>query len=242
MQHALYYLSYLKVPFSAEIFIHYRLTLLLFLAVVILSYIIDFYLSQSFFGQKYRYFLAPGVIVHELSHGFACFFTGAKVTQMSMFEKDGGHVKHTKSKLPILGSVLISLAPLIVGIVLIYFISRYLSTTDLNLFKYGYSAKAIVAANISLIKSLSGFSIKNWILLYLTISVAVTMIPSSQDILNSFIPLIILIFAFLILSKYTHIFLPMGSLNLLLFTVINLLILAAILSIIIFALTNIFRR
>ena len=242
MSHFSNYLSYLKIPLSSEVFVHYKLTLFLLLTLIILSYIIDFYLSQSLFGEKYRYFLAPGVIVHELSHGFACFFTGAKVTSMSVFEKGGGYVKHTKSKIPILGAVIISLAPLVAGIVIIFFISRYLSTSDLNLFKNGYSLKAMIAANILIIKNLVHFSVKSWLLLYLTVSVAVTMLPSGRDILNAFLPLLLLIAIFLLLSKYTHILLSMGSLNILLFTTANLLILVAILSIVIFALTNIFRR
>jgi len=242
MQTSLHYFRYLTIPFSAEVFLHYKVTLGLFVAVILLCYIIDFYLSHSIFGPKYRYFLAPGVIVHELAHGFACFFTGAKVTSMSVFAREGGHVRHTKSKIPILGSVIISLAPLIAGIIIIYIISRYLSTNELNVFKYGYNIKAIIRGNVAIIKNLAHFSWKNWLLLYFTISVAVTMIPSRQDLLAGFVPLAILIFAFLIISKYTHLYLPMDSLNLLLFTAINLLILGAILSIIIFALSNIFRR
>lgn len=242
MSHYLNYLQYLKIPFSAEVFLHYKTTLILLLLVIFLSYITDFYLSHSIFGPKYRYFLAPGVIVHELAHSFACFFTGAKVTSMSVFAREGGHVRHTKSKIPILGSAIISLAPLIAGIVIIYIISRYLSTEELNVFKYGFGPKAIVKGNIAIIRNLAHFSWKNWLLLYFAISVAVTMLPSRQDLLSGFVLLAVLILAFLIISKYTHIFLPMDPLNILLFTALNLLILMTILSIVLFALTNFFRR
>lgn len=221
---------------------HYKTTLILLLFVIFLSYVIDFYLSNSIFGQKYRYFLAPGVIVHELAHGFACIICGAKVTSMSVFAREGGHVRHTKTKVPILGSVIISLAPLIAGIIIIYIISKYLNPDELNVFKYGYGVKAIIRGNIAIIKNLAHFSLKSWLLLYFTISVAVTMLPSRQDLFSGFIPLAILILAFLIVSKYTHILLSVDSLNLLLFTALNLLILMTILSIVLFALTNFFRR
>jgi len=236
------YLEYLKLPFSAEVFIYYKLTLLLFVIIIAVSYLIDFYSSHSIFGPKYRYFLAPGVIVHELAHGFACFFTGAKVTQLSVFEKEGGHVRHTKSKIPILGTAFISTAPLIAGIVIIYFISKYLNTADFEVFKYGYSVKSLILSNITIAKNLSHYSIKNWLLLYLTISVAVTMLPSKQDIFNAFFPLLVLLILFLLISKYLHLFIPIEQINALLFNTINLLIIAAILSIIVFALSNIFRR
>jgi hypothetical protein len=240
MTHFLFYLKYLKIPFSPEVFAHYRSAIALLLVVIILSFIIDFFLSHSFFGPKYRIFLAPGVIIHELAHGFACLLTGAKVSEMALFDKDGGHVKHTQPRIPIIGPVLISMAPLIAGIIIIYFSSRYLSATNLNVFKNGYSAKAILTANIAIIKNLAHFSLKNWILLYIVISAAVTMVPSHQDFSNAFFPLLILLLAFLIISKYTHFYFPTAPFNLLLLSALNLLILMLILSIIIFAVSNIF--
>lgn len=221
---------------------HYRVSIALFVVIILLSYATDFYLSRGIFGPRYRILMAPGVIIHELAHGFACILTGAKVSEMSLFEKEGGHVKHTKSKIPILGTVIISLAPLVAGIVIIYFVSRYLSTDELNVFKYGYSAKAIIRGNIAIIQSLFHFSWENWLLLYVTTSVAVTMLPSRQDLFQAFLPLLLLIAAFLIASKFSHFYLPTDSFNLLLFTTINLLILVLIFSIILFAITNIFRR
>jgi hypothetical protein len=241
MSNLLNYAHYLKIPFSSEVFFHYRDSLILFLVIIILSYIIDFYLSHSFFGPKYRYFLAPGVIIHELSHAFACLLTGAKVTQLSVFDKKGGHVNHTRSKIPLLGSVIISTAPLIVGIIIIYIMSRKLGLSDFDFLEFGNEPKSILLANIMLVKNISHFSVKNWLLLYLTISVAVTMVPSRKDFANAFIPLVILTLAFMIISKYMHILLPVEPLNILFFTTINLLIIGLVLSIVIFALTNIFR-
>lgn len=241
MNNLLDYLKYLKIPFSGEVFAHYRGSLALFLIIIALSFIIDFYLSHSILGEKHRFFLAPGIIIHELAHAFACFFTGAKVSQLSVFDKEGGHVSHTKSRLPIIGSVIISIAPLLVGVVIIYIMSRKLGLADFNFFKLGHTPKSIAAANISLIKNIFHYSWKNWLLFYLTISVAVTMIPSRKDFANAFMPLIVLGLAFLITSKYTHIYLPVGPLNILLFATINLLIIGLVLSIIIFALTNIFK-
>lgn len=239
MSQFLPYVNYLKIPLSAEVFLHYRSSLVLFLLIIILSYIIDFYLSHSFFGPKYRYFLAPGVIIHELSHAFACFFTGAKVRELAVFDKEGGHVKHTKSKIPVLGSVIISTAPLVVGIIIIYLMSRKLGLSDFDFLKFGNDPKSIISANMMLLKNISHFSIKNWLLFYLTISVAVTMMPSRKDFANAFIPLVILVVSFMLISKYTHILLPVESLNILFFTTINLLIIGLVLSIIIFALSNI---
>ena len=240
MQQYLLYLKYLAIPFSAEVIAHYRSAIALILILIIFSFAIDYFLSHSIFGVKYRYFLAPGVIIHELAHGFACFFTGAKVSEMSLFEKNGGHVKHTRPKIPILGPVLISLAPLIVGIFVIFFASKILSMGEIGMFKNGIDPKAIISANLIIVHNLFGLPLKNWILLYIVISTAVTMIPSRQDFVNAFFPLLILIIGFLIVSKYTHILLPLTSFNFLLASALNLLILMLIFSIIIFAISNIF--
>lgn len=242
MVHFLQYTKYLVIPFSAEVFLHYRSTIALLLALIILSFLIDFLLSRSFLGPKYRIILAPGVIIHEFAHGFACILTGAKVSEMSLFEKEGGHVRHTKPKIPILGPIIISLAPLVVGILAIYFTSKFLSSSSIDLVKSGFSIQGVIVNDIALVKNVVHFMPKNWILLYITVSVAVTMLPSRQDLYNAFSPLLLLILAFLIASKYTHILLPITSFNLLLLSAINLLIILLFLSIIIFAISNIFRN
>jgi len=240
MEHFVKYLRYLKFPFSPEVFLHYRSAIGFFLIVVILSFVIDFFLSHSFLGSKYRFFLAPGVIIHEMSHGFACIFTGAKVSEMALFEKDGGHVKHTRPRIPVIGPAIISLAPLIAGILIIYLTSKYLNSAEYNPFNKGYGVNSLLEANINFAKNLLHLSIRNWILLYIVISVAVTMTPSRQDFSNAFFPLLFLMLIFLIVSKLTHILLPVSSFNLLLLSVINLLILMLVLSIIVFVISNFF--
>jgi len=58
--------------------------------------------------------LAPGLIVHEMSHVLACLLTGATVKEASLFGGGAaGRVTHTKPAVPIVGQALISLAPLI---------------------------------------------------------------------------------------------------------------------------------
>ena len=147
---------------------------------------INFLLSQSILGMSYRIFVAPGVIIHELSHGFLCLLTGAKITKMSFFEKTGGHVEHQPSKLPILGQVLISLAPLFAGAVIIYFLSRKIGLSDVTIFDASLTKESLV----QFVKNaLSGFDIhnsRNWLIVYLVLSIAVTMTPSAQDMRNTF--------------------------------------------------------
>ena len=63
--------------------------------------------------RSFYYFIrAPGVIVHECSHIFGCLITGAKVKKVVFFSEKGGSVTYTASKIPYLGDVVISTAPL----------------------------------------------------------------------------------------------------------------------------------
>jgi len=81
--------------------------------VVLLSFILDKMWGRILPHRViHRIFVTPGIIVHELSHAFACLITGAKITEIKFFDEEGGHVTHGKSKIPVLGQVMISLAPL----------------------------------------------------------------------------------------------------------------------------------
>ena len=225
--------------FSTSAFwVHYKYGLLLLLSVIVLSMIIDFLLSRSFLGPRYRLFLAPGVIIHELSHSFACLLTGAKVTELSVFEAEGGHVTHSQPKIPIIGTILISFAPLLFGIFLIYILSLKFGIINLQLFTSGISRQAISEANSGVIKNLLSFSLKNWLIFYLTISIAVTMNPSRKDIANSIGSFIVVLILFVVISSYFKLFLPIDQLSILLFSVLNVLILILIPSMILFVISK----
>lgn len=153
-------------------------------AVPVLAFLIDFLLSRSFLGYGYRIFVAPGVILHELSHAIACLLTGTKIHSISLFDKDGGSVEHQKSKIPFFGQLLISLAPFLVGIVAIYFFSRFVGVKQVNLTSITPSYESIRDNTIALLTGVKWHSSGNLVLVYLLFSVAVTMNPSKQDIKN----------------------------------------------------------
>ena len=77
----------------------------------LLSYTIGRLWADAAAAKAFRYALAPGVIVHELSHVIGCIITGAKVRRVVFFDADGGSVTHTKPRMPLVGQAIISLAP-----------------------------------------------------------------------------------------------------------------------------------
>lgn len=90
--------------------------------------VVALFLTLQFLGKVYykyyseivflRYTLWLGVFIHEFSHFLACKLTFAKVFEFKVGLREG-HVKHSKSKIPIIGGLLISLAPFLAGIVLL---------------------------------------------------------------------------------------------------------------------------
>lgn len=175
------------------------LNFFILLAILLLAaYFSNYFLCRSFLGSRWRLFVAPGVILHELSHALACVLTGAKVVKISFFDKDGGSVKHHPSFIPVIGPVIISLAPLAIGVLVFYFLAKKIQlSNDLDLSAMYFNFKTIIFA----------IDWKNWlniIIIYLLLSVLVTMTPSWQDLRNMLIPVIIIIAIFYLLIHYTN--------------------------------------
>jgi hypothetical protein len=163
---------------------------------VILNYYSSYFWKKALGSKIYILLMFPGVVIHELFHLLGCFLTGAKVKKVKLFSKRGGFVKHKKAKLPIIGQVIISLAPLFGGIIFLKIIFYYFNF-DPTIF----SISSIITAGFK-------FSIQNyrnwkfWLLLYLTISVIINVIPSKKDFKNSISGLLFLFFLFLILINF----------------------------------------
>ena len=207
-------------------------------AIFFLSFAINMLLLNSV-GPFYRLVVVPGVIVHELSHAFACFITGAKVTGISMFKKDGGEVRHGHSKLPVLGPIFISIAPFLVGALAIFLLSKLIGFKTVNLTEYDFNPQNIALLIKSTFGTLDLSKAKTWLALYLVLSIAVTMIPSVQDMRNILFSLVVLFGLIFVIYRYTNFrpdltFLLRPELFVVLTSVLFLLIIALILSILIY--------
>jgi len=89
--------------------------------------------------------------------------TFTRVRDIKLFSKSGGFVEHEKSKIPFVGNFLISIAPLLIGSVGIYYLSNQIPN------------------NLELIVTSS----KSIIIFYFLISILITFFPSRQDVYNS---------------------------------------------------------
>jgi hypothetical protein len=150
-----------------------------------ISFILDNFWKRIFRGKKYHFFLAPGIIIHELSHAFACQIVGAKIEEINFFSSQGGYVKYSFSKMSrffrIFAEMFIGFAPVVGGIGALLFFYWIL---DLQL---------------------HWLSWQFWLFIYLAISIIICLTPSKQDIKNAFTGILfifILTLIFYLLRKY----------------------------------------
>jgi len=155
------------------------------------------YLSNWLNGKYLNYQLTHwlyrlGTIIHELSHAILCVLTGAKITEFSILSKQP-HVSHSKSKLPLLGQPLISLAPIAGGLFFIYAINVWLLN---NYFTVAISNNWYEAIN-SLFIYVSQINLadwESWVMLLLLINIGAMIGPSTKDLKNIWPILIIMLF------------------------------------------------
>jgi hypothetical protein len=155
-------------------------TIALLIVFLALSSVLGGLWQRIFTGKKYRVFLAPGIIIHELSHAFACLITGARVRKISLFVPSGGYVIHEKPKLPVLGEILISFAPAFGGLAAIFLLS----------FLFQFSLPMNAAGFLKWFVS-NWLNWRFWLFAYLNVSIIICLVPSFQDLKNASLALLL---------------------------------------------------
>jgi len=173
----------------------FLLVVLTGISVIIISLALDVVWAQVIPARSFYYAIrAPGVIVHECSHILGCLITGARIKKVVFFSEKGGSVTYTSSKISYLGDVVISTAPLLcIPLVLAgctWVFSQYLGCIFPPLPMSVDSTDAL----FGLCTGIMGMFTLNlmvrfnpWFLLYLylTLTLVLSMVPSSQDIKNA---------------------------------------------------------
>gem|GEM_PF-1644672 len=205
------------------------------LAIFLVGMMIPYFLSHSFMGPFFRLFAIPGVILHEFAHAGACLITGTKIHRIRLFKREGGEVAHEHSRIPIVGPLLITFAPLFIGYgALIVLAGRVLPGTEVVL---GHpTLRDFPPFFWAVVRSIAWGSVATWVYLYFIFSVGSTMTPSGQDLRNSAVPLVILVVAIVAVLKVSvwHMavdqlaFMVLPALTLALFILLSLLVVAMI--------------
>jgi len=167
------------------------LLVLLWIVVLIgLSRLVDRLLFRTLPPGVYRFIVMPGVVVHELSHAIGCLLTGARIVEIRLFSRHGGYVKHTRPRLPVLGPVIVSMAPLFGGVLFIYIIALLMDYSGI-----GYLDPARPVGALATLWSFLAANAARWhfwVFLYLLVSVAASLGPSNRDLRNALVGLVVL--------------------------------------------------
>lgn len=142
---------------------------------------------------RFLYYL--GALVHETSHAILCLLTGAKIESFAVFS-DQPHVAHEKSKLPLLGELLISIAPIAGGLFFLFLVDRYLlggafvlphiSMTD---GRYGF-----LLGPLRMLFQINLLQWQSWAMIFLSLNAGAMLGPSFQDLKNAWPGLVVLFF------------------------------------------------
>ncbi len=159
---------------------------ILIILIAILGYISNWlnwkYLNN--FVIRFLYYI--GTFIHEVSHIIFCILTGAKISKISIFSKQP-KIIHSKSRIPIIGQALISLAPIIGGLAFLYVINRFCLS---NYFTIPSNFKDFLTI-------FSGIGILDWqlwVMILLSFNMGAMLGPSLQDLKNIWFILILLLF------------------------------------------------
>ena len=151
-------------------------------------------LGGSAFGKAYWIIVAPGVAFHEFSHFLACKLTFTRVTNVKLFGREGGFVEHEKRNFLI--SAIIGSAPIVVSVATMMLLGLFMLKT-LGAVSVSGSSPLPVAWNVavSLVKMIAQGGYSDWRIyafLFVAFQLASTMSPSSQDLKNSWVGLLLI--------------------------------------------------
>ena len=157
-------------------------------------------LGAGFWGKSYYYFVAPGVMFHELGHALGCLLTFTKVVEFAPFRIQGetlGYVRYVKSgRFQAVREFIIATGPVWLGCVAIFLLGLFLDGSDfLPLYNQVFSGEApgfieyicgVCTSGIRMFTSL--ISVWNWtspaylLLLYLIFCVTSEITLSPPDL------------------------------------------------------------
>ena len=158
------------------------IVVILFIAIEAIGYFYQKQLDEIFF---LRLFLWVGIFIHEFSHYIACKIFRAPVSEFKVGLREG-HVQHGKSKIPLIGSFFISMAPIFIGITSLFGLFYWyfdISPSDfIDNIKFAFERFDLLTWQF-------------WVWLFLSLNILATFVPSKQDFKNIAFILVLYIIA-----------------------------------------------
>ncbi len=133
-----------------------------------------------------------GAFLHELSHIIFCRLTGATITGGNIFSRKPQLI-HSKPKLPFIGQLLISLAPIIGGLLFLFLINKYYLVNHFEIPQFS-DWQSVLIAPLNLLSQINLFNWQSWLMILLFLNIGAMIGPSLQDLKNIWPIMIILLF------------------------------------------------
>ena len=171
-------------------------------------YLISQYLHRSLsFTSRTLYIvlMLPGTIAHETCHALVALIMGARITEFSVIPSGDtlGHVEYTNPKIPVIGNIAISMAPLIGCPAILLLIGRYFGVHfdfPQASFDIIEVSRFLLDGTFSFINGLDYLNWKTYAFLYLALTLGAGAAPSKTDIISMLPGLIIIVVAIYSLS------------------------------------------
>lgn len=200
--------------------------------VIVLFFLLEllsFFYTKLFSQLNFlRFSIILGIFLHEFSHYLACKLTFAPVKKFYISRKKG-YVAHGKSKIPIIGGFIISLAPLFVGLASLMAVVCYLNNNNYLII---YSIGAVKADKwievFAYLKkwlfNLEYIGWKFWLSIFLSLNILAAFTPSKKDYKNILAGIIL----YIALSYYFTFFTPVNLMMVYVLSLANIILLGAI--------------
>jgi hypothetical protein len=202
--------------------------------------LLSFFYSKLFSQLRFlRSSIILGIFLHESAHYLACKLTLAPVKKFKIGWKRG-YVVHGKSKIPIIGGLIISLAPLFVGLISLGGVLYYLNNGQ-QLFSSSLEAAkaanwlAVFAYLRKWILHLDYSSWQFWLSIFLSLNILASFTPSKKDYKNIFWGIILYIAA----SYYFTFF---DKINLILIYILSLANIVLVITIFFLVILNLVKK
>ena len=166
---------------------------ILIILITLLGYISNWLNWRYLNYSAVRLLFYVGAVVHELSHIIFCRLTGAAITGGSIFSREP-HVIHSKPKLPLIGQLLISLAPIVGGLSLLFLINKYYLVNYFEIPLEFSDWQSVLTAPLNLLSQINLIGWQSWLMISLFLNVGAMIGPSLQDLKNIWPIMIILLF------------------------------------------------
>jgi len=132
-----------------------------------------------------------GAFVHEASHAILCVLTGARILEFKVFSRQP-RVAYNSPKLRLIMEPLISLAPIIGGLLFFYLVNEYLIAGYFQVPAVA-SLKGALMSPLALLSQINLIHWQSWLMILLSLNAGAMIGPSVRDLKNIW-PILIIFF------------------------------------------------